>query len=172
MKPHRRLQVYVLGTHTTVYALRDPAQTHSEPDRFFLDPAVRASSDLNALVFRLRKSGPSRGFRDRWFRDERGAHALYAPHPTGAPELEQRFPPSLRLYCLRYDRILIAGHGGLKTTATFQDDPALNAAVADLEAFDTRLQARLELGDVWYDHDDYGHPTLGGDIDFAPDDIP
>lgn len=155
-----------------MYALCDPARALCEPDRFFADPTVRASSDVRALANRLRRSGPHRGFRDRWFRSERRAWALFAPHPPDAPELEERFPPSLRLYCLRLDRLLIVGHGGLKTTATFQEDARLNAAVADLEAFDQRLQARLRLGDLWFDRDRNGHPILGGNLDFHPDDIP
>ena len=146
MKPRRRLQVLALGPAASVYAVRDPDAAHSEPDRFFLDPDVRANSDYRALANRLRRSGPRRGFSSRWFRAERGAWALYAPHPDGAPELEHQFPPQLRLYCLRLfrDQILVVGHGGVKGsgTRTFQQDPTLDAAVRDLEALDARIRAR------------------------------
>ena len=174
MKPHRRLQVYTLGHAATVYALRDPALPHCEPDRFFLDPAVQASSDLRPLANRVRRRGPQHGFRREWFRDERGAHALYAPHPEGAPELAHEFPPQLRLYCLRLaqDQILVLGHGGVKTEAAFQDQPELDAAVRELEAFDARLQARLRLGDLTIERDAQGHLRLEGILDFHPDDIP
>ena len=176
MKPRRRLQVYTLGAAASVYALRDPASTLCEPDRFFVDPSVRANSDYNALVNRVRRSGPRRGFRREWFRDERGAWALFAPHPDGATELEHRFPPSLRLYCLRLfqDHIIVLGHGGIKGpgTSAFQDDPLLDAAVRDLEALDVRLQARLKLGDIALARDPAGHPILEGTLTFGPDDIP
>ena len=174
MKPPRRLEVYTLGRAATVYAVRDPDRPHRDPDRFFLDADVRSSSDLRALANRVRRAGPKRGFRDGWFRSERGAWALYAPHPDGAPELDQRFPPSLRLYCLRLfqDRIVVLGHGGLKTTPTFQDDPVLHDAVRDLEALDKRLQARIDLGDVRLARDPAGHYLLEGRLTFDPDDIP
>jgi hypothetical protein len=55
----------------------------------------------------------------------------------------------LRLYCLRIsDQILIIGNGGIKTTATYQQDPVLNGYVCDLQAFDAILEDMQKNGSV------------------------
>lgn len=48
---------------------------------------------------------------------------------------------TLRLYCIRVsDQLLIIGGGGLKTTASYEEDPNLLRKVQDLQAIDSKLK--------------------------------
>lgn len=48
---------------------------------------------------------------------------------------------TLRLYCIRIsDQLLIIGGGGLKTTATYEENPDLLKKVKDLQAIDFKLK--------------------------------
>lgn len=55
----------------------------------------------------------------------------------------------LRLYCLRVsDHVLVVGNGGVKSTATYEEDPILNGYVCDLQAFDKMLTDLQKQGVV------------------------
>lgn len=56
---------------------------------------------------------------------------------------------TLRLYCLRIsNNVVILGNGGIKKTATYQQDPILNGYVCDLQAFDKMLTEFQKKGTI------------------------
>ena len=55
----------------------------------------------------------------------------------------------LRLYCLRIsEQIVILGNGGVKTTASYQQDPKLFGYVMDLQRFERILKENIDKGYV------------------------
>jgi hypothetical protein len=55
----------------------------------------------------------------------------------------------LRLYCLRIsEQIVILGNGGVKTTASYQQDPKLFGYVMDLQRFKRILKENIDKGYV------------------------
>lgn len=55
----------------------------------------------------------------------------------------------LRLYCLRIsEQIVLLGNGGVKTTASYQQDPKLLGYVMDLQRFERILEENIEKGYV------------------------
>ena len=55
----------------------------------------------------------------------------------------------LRLYCLRIsEQIVILGNGGVKTTASYQQDPKMFGYVMDLQRFERILKENIDKGYV------------------------
>lgn len=53
----------------------------------------------------------------------------------------------LRLYCLRIsEQIVILGNGGVKRTASYEDDPKLYGYVMDLQRFEMIIKENLKKG--------------------------
>ena len=116
--------------------------TQSEFDKFVTTFKQNAtvSRDFQRIIFALTKI-VSDGALERFFRPE-GKFSDNA----AALSIDSR---KLRLYCLRIsDQILILGNGGIKTTATYEQDPILNGYVCDLQAFDALLKEMQKNGSV------------------------
>lgn len=159
------IELYESGRSDSLYTFRHLDRDVSELDRFLEDPHVRRNPDFHRLVDRLTKGvDRRRGYRRWWFRPEGPVEALFAPYPKEEKEaLNTPYPPSLRLYCVRRMDVVLAGHGGIKTTRTYQDDERLHRAVKELAYVDRRLQERIDMGLVWFEHDS----TLNGDLTFS-----
>ena len=55
----------------------------------------------------------------------------------------------LRLYCLRLsDKILIAGNGGVKSSATYQENADLNGYVVTLQKLDEAIKMAVKKGEI------------------------
>lgn len=82
------------------------------------------------------------GALERFFRPE-------GKYKDGVVALPTKPGSNLRLYCLRVsDKILFIGNGGIKETATYQENPELNGYVIDLQKFESVLKTALEEGIV------------------------
>lgn len=82
-----------------------------------------------------------RGVKERYFRPE----GKYADGVCALPIESGK----LRLYCLRLtDSILVAGNGGVKSTARYEDDEELNGYVISLQQFEKILRIAIKRKDV------------------------
>lgn len=91
---------------------------------------------IAALQVILQKGALERFFRPEGKLDE---HVQAIPITRGR----------LRLYCLRIsEQIVILGNGGVKTTASYQQDPKLFGYVMDLQRFEWILEENIEKGYV------------------------
>ncbi|MBR5086611.1 MAG: hypothetical protein IKX31_06365 [Muribaculaceae bacterium] len=98
------------------------------------------SRDYQKIIFAIMKI-VSDGALERFFRIE----GKYSDN-TAALAIDSK---RLRLYCLRIsNEILILGNGGIKTTATYEEDPILNGYVCDLQAFDSLLKKMQRNGKI------------------------
>ena len=98
------------------------------------------SRDYQRIIFALTKI-VSDGALERFFRPE----GKYSDN-TAALAIDSR---KLRLYCLRINNeVLILGNGGIKNTATYEQDPILNGYVCDLQTFDAMLKELQRNGVV------------------------
>jgi hypothetical protein len=156
------------GRKGSLYSIRFfEDEDRTELEFFLTDSECRKNLDFKSLKKRLRKEGPyKRGWRDNWFRSERGVEAIWAPYPENEPWTPTS--PVLRLYCVRFEDALIVGGGGVKTTRTFQEDAGnLEQFVDEMEYVDERLQKRKRAGDVQVKD---GH-LVEGNLTFHKDDI-
>jgi len=81
------------------------------------------------------------GALERFFRPEGGTNDNVQALPIESGKL--------RLYCLRLsDQIVILGNGGVKTTATYEEDPKLYGYVLDLKRFEKILNENIAKGFV------------------------
>lgn len=107
--------------------------------KFMNDKSV--NRDYQRIIFALKKI-LSVGVLERFFRPEGKIKDR-----TCALSIDSR---QLRLYCLRLsDQILILGNGGVKTTATYQEDDELCGYVCDLQEFDRVLKRAQEKGKIY-----------------------
>jgi len=107
---------------------------------------------------------------DRWFRDESSAadpndlhaEALCAKIPAKDRARLSKPYPSLRLYCFRKDKVLVAGNGGVKEVQRVQDDDVLESAWNDVRYVMKRVHERLQTGAITLRHEyDDGYVETG-----------
>ena len=114
----------------------------------------------------------SQGFRDgrppekARFRDEDEIQALSVAHPSDG---RKRYPPSLRLFCLRYQDVAILGAGGIKRTRTLlsfrASDPEAERAVRIMKEVQRRFTYRLQMQEI-----QVRSVCMTGDLAFPTDD--
>ncbi|MBQ0154002.1 MAG: hypothetical protein KBS70_04370 [Bacteroidales bacterium] len=132
----RNLFLELLEEHDKVclYSPRFEGETATEFEKFLMTYSESHPSDLQQLVYRLDVI-TREGIDDRYFRYEgkRSDNVIALPS-----HLETT---SLRLYCLnlRY-KVLILGNGGIKETATYQEDAHLNQCVETLQKIDIEIR--------------------------------
>ncbi|WP_251954020.1 hypothetical protein [Salinibacter ruber] len=163
------IKLYEPGQEESLYTFHHEDRDLNELDRLLGDEEVQSNPDFNRFEQRLLDGvDKHHGFRRHWFKDERKVQALFAPYPKEEKEaLDTPYPPQLRLYCVRRRGIVLAGHGGVKTTRTFQEDERLNQAVNELEYVDDRLQKCLDVRAVRFE--DKGR-RLAGTLEFEQKD--
>lgn len=82
-----------------------------------------------------------RGAIERYFRPEGKMKDSVVALPT--------LKSKLRLYCLRMsDKILVIGNGGVKSSRTYDEDPALSGYVMTLQKFEELLRQGQRDGSV------------------------
>ena len=164
---------YIVGRRAGLYTIRlhDPPDAETELDRFLTHQTHTANPDFDRLV-RYLSTCPDKGFREgrpptrARFRDEDRVLALSVAHPDG----RLRYPPSLRLFCLRYMDVVILGSGGVKRERTLQAfrkrDVEVDRAYRIMQLAEHRLQKRLLIGDI-----QITGTRIEGDLSFYEDDV-
>jgi len=122
------------GDKVSLYSPHFEGEEYSEFEKFLLAYKDDYPEDVRQLVYRLdiiKRDGAA----DRYFRYEGTRRDRVMALPS---HLETT---SLRLYLLNIQsKILILGNGGLKNTATYQEDENLNRCVKTLQKIDIQLK--------------------------------
>ena len=125
------------GENVSLYSPHFEGEKYSEFEKFLLTFKDTYPDDVRQLVYRLdiiKRDGAA----DRYFRYEGTLRDRVMALPS---HLETT---SLRLYLLNIQsKVLILGNGGLKNTATYQEDEHLHRCVQTLQKIDIQLK-RLE----------------------------
>jgi len=122
------------GNKVSLYSPHFEGEEYSEFERFLLAYKDDYPNDVGQLVYRLdiiKRDGAE----DRHFRYE-------GTHKDRVMALPSHLETtSLRLYLLNINaKILILGNGGLKSTATYEEDAHLNKCVETLQKIDIQLK--------------------------------
>lgn len=137
MKRNVLLELLEDGNKVSFYSPRFEGEAFTEFEKFLLVYKDVYPNDVKQLVYRLdiiKREGAD----DRHFRYEGSIRDRVMALPS---HLETT---SLRLYLLNIQsRILILGNGGMKKTATYEEDLFLNQCVETLQKIDIQLK-RLE----------------------------
>lgn len=124
------------GEKVSLYSPHFEGEDYSEFEKFLLAYKDIYPDDVRQLVYRLdiiKRDGAS----DRHFRYEGTKRDRVMALPS---HLETT---SLRLYLLNIQtKILILGNGGLKKTATYEEDESLHRHVKTLQKIDIELKQR------------------------------
>lgn len=122
------------GNKVSLYSPHFEGEEYSEFEKFLLAFKDNYPNDVSQLVYRLdiiKRDGAE----DRHFRYEGSRRDRVMALPS---HLETT---SLRLYLLNIDaKVLILGNGGLKTTATYEEDAHLHKCVQILQKIDIQLK--------------------------------
>ena len=124
------------GDKVSLYSPHFEGEEYSEFEKFLLAYKDTYPNDVRQLVYRLdiiKRDGAL----DRHFRYEGTRRDRVMALPS---HLETT---SLRLYLLNIQaKILILGNGGLKTTATYEEDENLHRQVKTLQKIDIQLKQK------------------------------
>lgn len=124
------------GDNVSLYSPRFEGEEYTEFEKFLLKYRVSHPDDVKQLVYRL-EIIKREGAADRHFRYEGSKRDRVMALPS---HLETT---SLRLYLLNLkSKVLILGNGGLKSTATYQEDEYLERCVSMLQKIDIELKIR------------------------------
>lgn len=138
------LTMIYAGRRTAIYSVLIDGENKTELERFKENSEFALLPDHLRILRRLQNIADITGAQERWFKREvrprSQADTLRALHHENA---------DLRLYCCRwaYD-LLIVGYGGIKRVAAYQDDPALDRCVAQLEYVHGRLVERIRSNEI------------------------
>lgn len=124
------------GDNVSLYSPHFEGEEQSEFEKFLLAYKDTYPNDVRQLVYRLdiiKRDGAL----DRHFRYEGTRRDRVMALPS---HLETT---SLRLYLLNIQaKILILGNGGLKTTATYEEDENLHRQVKTLQKIDIQIKQK------------------------------
>lgn len=153
---NRTISIELFEEHVKVnfYTLRFDGE-ETEIDKFFdrFPEGCDYDEDINIIIKWLDQIG-ERGALLRYFRPEskRQDDIFAIPIETS----------HLRVYVIRIsDEIVILGHGGIKTTPTYNEDPQLNAIVELLQKVNRYFNSRLRDSKITF-----YQKTLYGDLRF------
>ena len=122
------------GEKVSLYSPQFDGEEYTEFEKFLLEYKDKYPDDVRQLVYRLdiiKRDGAE----DRHFRYEGTRRDRVMALPS---HLETT---SLRLYLLNIKaKILILGNGGLKSTATYQQDAHLHKCVQTLQKIDIQMK--------------------------------
>ncbi|MBR4552561.1 MAG: hypothetical protein IKH52_04330 [Bacteroidaceae bacterium] len=124
------------GEKVSLYSPHFAGEKYSEFEKFLLAYKDEYPDDITQLVYRIdiiKRDGAA----DRHFRYEGTRRDRVMALPS---HLETT---SLRLYLLNIQsKVLILGNGGLKNTATYQEDEHLHKCVQTLQKIDIQIKQR------------------------------
>ena len=136
MKRNLLIELLEDGEKVSLYSPHFEGEDYSEFEKFLLAYKDTYPEDVRQLVYRLDIIKRD-GARDMHFRYEGSRRDRVMALPS---HLETT---SLRLYLLNIQaKILILGNGGLKRTATYEEDENLHRHVKTLQKIDIELKQR------------------------------
>ena len=136
MERHLLIELLEDGEKVSLYSPHFEGEEYSEFEKFLLTYKDTYLDDVRQLVYRLDIIKRD-GARDMHFRYEGTRRDRVMALPS---HLETT---SLRLYLLNIQaKILILGNGGLKNTATYEEDENLHRQVKLLQKIDIELKQR------------------------------
>ncbi|MBO6223734.1 MAG: hypothetical protein J6N56_08165 [Bacteroidales bacterium] len=142
MKRNLFIELLEGGEKVSLYSPHFEGEKYSEFENFLLKYKDLYPNDIKQLVYRLdiiKRDGAE----DRHFRYEGTLKDRVMALPS---HLETS---SLRLYLLNIQaKILIIGNGGLKETATYQEDENLNRQVKVLQKIDIEIRQREKRKEI------------------------
>lgn len=136
MKRNLLIELLEDGEKVSLYSPHFEGEEYSEFEKFLLSYKDTYPDDVRQLVYRLDIIKRD-GARDMHFRYEGTRRDRVMALPS---HLETT---SLRLYLLNIkSKILILGNGGLKSTATYEEDETLHRQVRTLQKIDIELKQK------------------------------
>lgn len=134
MKKDLLIELLEDSSKVSLYSPRFEGEEYTEFEKFLLQHKDSYPNDVAQIVYRLdiiKRDGAA----DRHFRYEGTKRDRVMALPS---HLETA---SLRLYLLNIQsKILILGNGGVKNSATYQEDEQLNKCVTTLQKIDIQLK--------------------------------
>jgi hypothetical protein len=151
-----KIEIELFEEHEKVdfYTIRFQDE-ETEVDKFLdhFPEGCEYDNDIDILIKWIDEIG-RRGAIERYFRPEgkRGDNVCAIPIETS----------SLRLYVIRLtEQIVILGNGGIKSTATYNEDPVLIGFVTLLQEVDGYIRERVKKGQlIIYQKNLFGNLTL------------
>ena len=138
-----KIEVELFEEHQTVnfYTLRFQDEA-TEVDKFLdqFPEGCEYDEDIDIIIKWIEQIG-ERGALERYFRTEGKVIDRVCAIPIE--------PASLRLYVIRLtENIVILGNGGIKSSATYNEDPVLSACVTILQEVDYHIRTRIKKGQI------------------------
>lgn len=125
------------GKRAALYTIQFEDEATTEYNQFLSNPKNRACADFQPLRARLDDLINRYGFQQRFFKYESSPN-----DPIQALHYENK---RLRLYCWRLsEKLMVAGNGGVKEVARYEDDRFLLNCVDRLKYFDRRYLERRQ----------------------------
>ena len=142
MKIKATLNLIEQSDKVSIYSISFSLDNKTEFERFMdkFESIASLNKDYQKILYAIQLI-LDRGALERYFRPEgKMSDSLCAlPIESG----------KFRLYCLRIsDEILILGNGGIKNTATYQEDNELLGYAVDLQKFDKLIKEELKTGSI------------------------
>ena len=148
---------FLLTDVTDIFSIRINNDKNTEVDKFFIMFKDTADSllkdDLTRIINGLSQIA-NNGALERFFRNAGSINDRVVAIPLYIVPRSHSEHGTLRLYCIRVsDKLLIVGGGGMKTTRTPEEDPALFSHIKTLQSIDKRLadlDERVVLNDALF----------------------
>lgn len=156
-----KIEIELFEEHQTVnfYTLRFQADV-TEVDKFLdqFPDGCEYDKDIDVIIRWIEQIG-ERGALERYFRTEGKIIDRVCAIPIETA--------SLRLYVIRLtENIVILGNGGIKSSATYNEDSVLSACVMILQEVDYQIRTRIKKGQLSiYKNKLFGNLTFQLEID-------
>ena len=134
MEKNLLIELLETGEKVSLYSPRFEGEEYTEFEKFLLKYKDSHPLDVQILIRRI-DIIKQNGAEDRYFRYEGTIRDRVMALPSHLDT------SNLRLYCLNIShKVLILGHGGIKSTQTYQEDEHLHKAVQTLQKIDIEIK--------------------------------
>jgi len=136
MKKDLLIELLEDGEKVSLYSPKYIGEEYTEFEKFLLKYMQTHQKDIQVIVRRI-DIIKENGAEDRYFRYEGTTKDRVMGLPSHIDS------SNLRVYCINIKhKILILGNGGLKTTATYEEDEILNGCVETLQKIDLIIKEK------------------------------
>ncbi|MBQ0073651.1 MAG: hypothetical protein KBT34_05615 [Prevotella sp.] len=136
-----RIQEVAQTDKAGLFTICFEGESYSEFQKFIVEHSDAYSKDLNIILSAIQHMLNTSGMLERYFRPEGKMSDGVCALPIETSKL--------RLYCVRVnDNILIAGNGGVKNTARYEQNEKLNGYVISLQKLDKAIKVALKKGTI------------------------